>query len=50
MEFQDSVIASERASNKQNAGARVKQYILGLYWDNGKENGNDYDGLYIGVI
>ena len=31
-------------------------YILGLYWDNGKENGNYYNGLYrdyrgyIGVI
>ena len=30
--------------------------ILGLYWDNGKENGNYYNGLYrdyrdyIGVI
>ena len=28
-------------------------YILGLYWDNGKENGNyrdyrDYNGVYIG--
>ena len=21
-------------------------YILGLYWDNGKENGNYYNGLY----
>ena len=21
-------------------------YILRLYWDNGKENGNDYNGLY----
>ena len=23
--------------------------ILGLYWDNGKENGNDYNGLYWGL-
>ena len=21
-------------------------YVLGLYWDNGKENGNSYNGLY----
>ena len=21
-------------------------YILGFYWDNGKENGNYYNGLY----
>ena len=21
-------------------------YILGIYWDNGKENGNYYNGLY----
>ena len=31
-------------------------YILGYYWDNGKENGNYYNGLYrdyrvyVGVI
>ena len=28
-------------------------YILGLYWDNGKENGNYNNGLYrvyVGVI
>ena len=24
--------------------------ILGLYWDNRKENGNYYDGLYRGYI
>ena len=24
--------------------------ILGLYWDNGKENGNYYNGLYWGYI
>ena len=24
--------------------------ILGLYWDNGKENGNYYNGLYRGYI
>ena len=22
------------------------EFILGLEWDNGKENGNDYTGLY----
>ena len=22
-------------------------YVLGLYWDNGKENGNYYNGLYM---
>ena len=26
------------------------EYILGLYWDNGKENGNYYNGLYRGQI
>ena len=25
-------------------------YILGLYRDNGKENGNNYNGLYWGYI
>ena len=35
---------------------RIIGTILGLYWDNGKENGNYYNGLYrdyrdyIGVI
>ena len=24
----------------------VHRYILGLYWDSGKENGNYYNGLY----
>ena len=24
-------------------------FILGLYWGNGKENGNYYNGEYIGV-
>ena len=24
--------------------------ILGLYWENGKENGNYYNGLYRGYI
>ena len=24
--------------------------ILGLYWDNGKENGNYYNRIYIGTI
>ena len=24
--------------------------LLGLYWDNGKENGNYYDGLYKGIL
>ena len=24
--------------------------ILGLYWDNGKENGNYYNGIYRGHI
>ena len=24
--------------------------MLGLYWENGKENGNYYNGLYIGVM
>ena len=27
----------------------TRGYILGLYWDNGKENGNYYR-VYIGVI
>ena len=29
------------------------RYILGLYWDNGKENGKYYNGIYkvyFGVI
>ena len=25
-------------------------YILGFYWDNGKENGNYYNRVYIGVL
>ena len=30
---------------------RIIGYILGLYWDNGKENGNDNNITgYIGVI
>ena len=27
---------------------RIYIYILGLYWDNEKENGNYYNGLYRG--
>ena len=29
---------------------RLYRVILGLYWENGKENGNYYNGLYIGVM
>ena len=28
----------------------VQNSILGLFWDNGQENGNYYNGLYTGYI
>ena len=39
-----------RGSEVTLRGKTIIGYMLGLYGDNGKENGNYYDGVYIGVI
>ena len=42
-------LQEQKHAEEARAGSQKPQLAYGVYKDNGKENGNFYNGIYIGV-